>query len=221
MTARQILLQLAELDQQTARWSEQWQRDGLLAYRQRLKEQSGKLDAARSRLDELNDEVSRRQAALEKLDAEIGRFQRDLEHSQGYETSLFKKQLEPLLQQKAGQEDVLLQIMLEQEELVPQLEPLQREMAETEQELQEAQAEEHQRIDGLCRRLEQAQQQREALAAPLGELYATYRDKGLKELKSGRCPACRLEVPDHLQRRLRQDEGVPCPTCGVVLIRSG
>ena len=228
MTAEQILLQLQELDGRREVWTQQWERDGLSAYRQRCQQLQSRHDTLQQRLSELASEVERRQHSLEQLDQEIRQFQRELSAAQGYEASLIQHRLEPAQKHKSQQEDVLLEILLEQEELLPQLAPIEAELRENQAELLEAQTDEDERRQGLQLRLSQAQEQRRGLLKALGaELSGHYEQarerwgKGLGEARAGRCQRCRLELADHLQRQLRQGEGPLCPTCQVPLVKTG
>ena len=221
MTVQQTLWQLHDLDEQRTRWNEQLERDGLSAYRQRSERAQQALSACKQRMSELESELERGQQNLTRLESEIGQLQSELKSAQGYEASVLNQRLQPLLLHKGEQEEILLQVMLEHEETEPQFPPLSSEAREAAQDLDEAQAEEHERVSILRQRLTLANEQRLRLAQSLApELLAAYeRGLGLQEVKTGRCGRCRVELPDHLQRLLKQGEGMACPTCQVVLVQ--
>jgi predicted nucleic acid-binding Zn-ribbon protein len=117
------------------------------------------------------------------------------------------------------QEEAMLTIMLELDELNPQSEPLQQQLQEARQELADAEAEEQERLASLRVRLDEAEQRYLQLGQQLSaEVWAAYQSKGLQQVKGGRCSTCRVELPDHLQRLLRQGEAPVCPTCQVALV---
>lgn len=226
MTVQQILWQLHDLDQQGTRWNEQLERDGLSVYRQRSERARQALAACMQRMSEVESDLERRQQSLVRLESEIGQLQSELKFAHGYEASVLNNRLQPLLLHKGQQEEILLQVMLEHEETEPQISPLGSEAEEAAQELDDAQDEEHERVAILRQRLIQANEQRLLLAEGItAELLAAYErcqesyGLGLQEVKSGRCGRCRVELPDHLQRLLKQGDGMVCPTCQVVLVQ--
>lgn len=134
-------------------------------------------------------------------------------------------QLEEVVAQATLEEDQLLEAMYRLDALPMGM--LQREQEELEAEMAEAGPEEEERLQALDQRLLAGYQQRQLLAQELGETaFGCYQrarqrhGRALEEVKSGRCPRCRMQLSDHEQRQLRLGQGIPCSTCQVMVVAS-
>jgi len=228
MDLPQVLRDLQELDGQTARFLEQRNRDGLVAYQEehlalsaRLMTTVGRLTELRLALAECEQQLEGQNLELEQLEGELrGRLA-------SYEESLLLSRVEAMRSQKSRTEDQLLELMLALEELQPQELPQRSKLAEAEHELQEAMEEEEARLLALDQRLADCRLRRQALLAALPPEIARAYDSalqrngvGLDAAKNGRCNRCRMQLADQQQRQLRLSQPVICPTCQVVLINS-
>lgn len=219
MTQQQLLLRLKDLDEQTARYETQRQRNGLSAYEERLARVSEELSVKTERIGLIESDST--ETELAEIEKAIARLEGLLSRSTSYDTALLKNELAPLREQKAALEDRALHQMLELEELQPQLPGLRASLLEVQQELEEARPEEQERLDNLTMRLEALARERGEVTALLPqEVVNVYAKTGrVDEIKQGRC-RCRLEVPDHFQRQIRAGNAWVCNTCGSLIIQN-
>lgn len=223
-----VLRDLQELDGQIARFLEQRNRNGLVAYEEECQALRSRWSQTVARLTELRMAMVERERQLEVVNQELALLEKELQGRLAtYEESLLQSRIVPIQARKCGLEDELLEAMLAIEELQPQELPLSVKLAEAEQELSEALEDEKTRILALDQRLEDCRQRRQALLASLSsEIARAYeaaleRDgTGLDAVKNGRCNRCRMQLPDQQQRQLRLSQPVICSTCQVVLIHT-
>ena len=198
MSDAERLLRLRSLDEQLVRWREQRNRDGLEAY-------SNRRERSALAWQHWQTAVSAAQTTLEN-------GQKELDSAAGSARDAIQ--------------DRLLEAMISLEELEPQGARLKESLQEAEADLAEAVPEEQERVEALDLRLRAGEQERQqlldALPRELSSGYEAGRRRtgiGITGVANGRCLACRVQLTDHDQRRLRLGEALLCQTCQAVLVK--
>lgn len=224
MNAR-LVCELQQLDEQRARFQAQRDRSGMSGYLDRQARQQTELAQAETRLAELSDRLSRAEEELAEVKARRDALQAEVPGP--LERGRVARDLEQVSARHDELETAILESMLEQEQLAPRLPGLRADLRETDSELEEAWAEERERLAALDSRLQETAQHREILCERLGSEWTAHYERArsqhpqpVAEGKGGRCGRCRMGLPDHEIRLLRNGEARVCSTCGSILVSS-